>query len=213
MPKDYKHRVPGYRQAQRRRKRGWLAAGVAAVCLAAGGGAYVILSKHAETAAVIPSPETKPGQAQSGRAGNETEAGNLETPIPTAGKKPNPPRFTFYKILSEKEEIIPEAEIRTIKREEKQGKSPPGGGYVVQAGSYRSRADAEKMRADLIKLKVKARLESVKIENVEWFRVKVGPYDNLAEADRLRSILKKNGIDSVVQKMTPRLSPAPAAKR
>lgn len=213
MPKDYKHRVPGYRQARRRRKRGWLVAGIAAVCLAAGGGAYVVLSKHAETASVSPSPETKPGQAESGQAGNNTEARNLETPAPTAGKKANPPRFTFYKILSEKEEIIPEAEIRTIKREEEQGKSPPGGGYIVQAGSYRSRADAEKMRTDLIKLKVKARLESVKIENVEWFRVKVGPYDNLAEADRLRSILKKNGIDSVVQKMTPRLSPAPAAKR
>jgi cell division protein FtsN len=213
MPKDYKHRVPGYRQARRRRKRSWLVAGIAAACLAAGGGAYVVLSKPAGTPAVIPSPETKPGRTQSVQAGTNPGAGSLETPAATAGKKASPPRFTFYKILSEKEEIIPEAEIRTIKREEEQGKSPPGGGYIVQAGSYRSRADAEKMRTDLIKLKVKARLESIKIENVEWFRVKVGPYDHLAEADRLRSILKKNGIDSVVQKMTPRLFPAPAAKR
>ncbi|MEW6037289.1 MAG: SPOR domain-containing protein [Pseudomonadota bacterium] len=212
MPKDYKHRVPGYRQARRRQKRGWLAAGVAAACLAAGGGTYVILSRHAETAAVVPPPEAKAGQAQSEQTANKTEAKSLETPVPTPGKKANPPRFTFYKILSEKEEIIPEAEIRTIKREEEQGKSPPGGGYIVQAGSYRSRADAEKMRADLIRLKVKARLESVKIENVEWFRVKVGPYDSLADADRLRSFLKKNGIDSVVQKMTPPKSPPPAAK-
>ena len=202
MFKDYKHRVPGYRQARRRQKRGWLLVGFAAACLAAGGGTYLILSEQAKTTGAVPSPETQPGQAQSGPTGNETEAKGQETPAPTAGQKANPPRFTFYKILSEKEEIIPEAEIRTIKREEKQGKSPPGGGYIVQAGSYRSRADAERMRADLTKLKVKARLESVKIENVEWFRVKVGPYDSLAEADRQRSILKKNGIDSVVQKLS-----------
>ncbi|QXP86510.1 SPOR domain-containing protein [Methylococcus capsulatus] len=212
MPKDYKHRVPGYRQARRRGKRGWLAAGIVVVCLAAGAGTYVILSRQAETATVNPTPEAPPQPAPAVPTGTGTEARRLETPAPTAVKKATPPRFTFYKILSEKEEIIPEAEIRTIKREEEQGRSPPGGGYIVQAGSYRSRPDAEKMRAELAKLKVKARLERVKIENVEWFRVKIGPYENLAEADRLRTILKKNGIDSVVQKMTPRQSPAPAAK-
>lgn len=213
MPKDYKHRIPAYRRARHRRKRGWLALGITAVCLAAGGGAYVILSQQAETATATPPLQTKPNPAPAGPTGTETEARSLETPLPTAGNKVTPPRFTFYKILSEKEEIIPEAEIRTIKREEEQGKSPPGGGYIVQAGSYRSRSDAEKIRSELLKLRVKARLERVKIENVEWFRVKIGPYGSLAEADRLRLILKKNGIDSVVQKMTPRHSPPPAAKR
>ncbi|MDD2767488.1 MAG: SPOR domain-containing protein [Methylococcus sp.] len=206
MPKDYKHRIPGYRQTRRRRKRGWLLAGFAAVCLAAGGGTYVILAKQKETPAATPPPETKSGNGETGHPNGKTEE-------PAAhAKKASPPRFAFYKILSEKEEIIPEAEIRTIKREEEQGTSPPGGGYIVQAGSYRSRADAEKMRVDLVKIKVKARLESVKIESVEWFRVKIGPYDNLADADRLRSILKKNGIDSVVQKTAPRTSPPPATK-
>ncbi|WP_228719978.1 SPOR domain-containing protein [Methylococcus geothermalis] len=186
-------------------------AGFAAACLAAGGGTYFILAKQAGTDVKVSPPETRPAPGQSRQTGDTSEAKSQETPAPSPGKKTNPPRFTFYKILSEKEEIIPEAEIRTIKREEEQGKSPPGGGYIVQAGSYRSRADAEKMRTDLIKLKVKARLESVRIENVEWFRVKVGPYDSLADADRLRSFLKKNGIDSVVQKMTPRATP-PATK-
>lgn len=214
MPKDYKHRVPGYRHPQRRRGRGRIIAGIAVLCLAAGAGAYVVLLGVPGVAVTGHNAEADPGKqpgdqetvgglagAEHGGGKEKTNEPGTKTAAPTS--KPSQPRFTFYKILSEKEEIIPEAEIRTIKREEQRGKQPPGGGYMIQAGSFRARADAEKLRSDLDRLKVKARLESVKIENVEWFRVKIGAYDTLADADRLRTFLRKNGIDSVVQKANP----------
>lgn len=131
---------------------------------------------------------------------------------PSSPPKPIEPRFTFYKILPEKEVILPESEIRTIKREEKQGKAVPGVGYTVQVGSFRTREEAERLLAELGKIKIKAKLEGVKIEDVTWFRVKIGIYQNLSEADRMRVFLRKHGFDSVVQKSSPPRSQGKAAK-
>ncbi|HWP01364.1 MAG TPA: SPOR domain-containing protein, partial [Methylococcus sp.] len=141
----------------------------------------------------------------------ETKAGR---PADTLSSPPKPvePRFTFYKILPEREVILPESEIRTIKREEKQGKIVPGVGYTVQVGSFRSREEAERLLAELGKIKIKAKLEGVKIEETTWFRVKIGTYQNLSEADRMRAYLRKHGFDSVVQKSSPPRSQGKATK-
>lgn len=121
-----------------------------------------------------------------------------------AVSKPVEPRFSFYKILPEKEVIIPESEIRNMKQEEKQGTKPAGTSYLIQAGSFANLEDAEKLKAQLSHLKVKSKIESVRIENVEWHRVKIGPFTSLVDADRTRLYLRSNGIDSVVQKAASR---------
>lgn len=145
------------------------------------------------------------GKRADAKAGNPAE-------VPFSPPKPVEPRFTFYKILPEKEVILPESEIRTIKREEKQGKIVPGVGYTVQVGSFRTREEAERLLAELGKIKIKAKLEGVKIEEVTWFRVKIGTYQNLSEADRMRAYLRKYGFDSVVQKSGPPRSQGKVAK-
>jgi cell division protein FtsN len=40
----------------------------------------------------------------------------------------------------------------------------------------------------------------IKIENATWYRVKIGPYGTLADADKVRQYLRGNKIDSIVQK-------------
>jgi cell division protein FtsN len=124
------------------------------------------------------------------------------TATPTSPPTPTPaePRFSFYQILPEKEVIIPENEIHNIKRDENLGNAPKTEQYQIQVGSYQNAADAEKLKTQISQLKVKSRIEVVRVDNVDWHRVKIGPFDKLVEADKVRAYLRSNKIDSVVQK-------------
>jgi len=152
--------------------------------------------------AAAPSPDAgKTGRPQEERKQNPDKEKTGKTPEQKPQPaKPREPRFTFYKILPEKEVIIPESEIKTIKREESQGSKPTVALYLVQAGSFDNLQSAEQLRADLAKIKVKAKIEMIEIENSAWYRVKIGPYATLADADKVRAYLRKKDIDSVVQK-------------
>lgn len=213
---DYKHRIPGYNPRPKRRKSRtglWISLAVAAV-VAAGAVAWALLRhgsdaddpKPQEPQAAIsqlPAPQpkssAKPQEVKGGKSdakGNSKQSPE-EKPKTTALPEP---RFTFYKILPEKESIIPESEIKNLKHEESLGKKTPAIQYTLQAGSFANVQDAEKLKARLSSLKIKSHIENVKIENATWNRVKIGPFTSLAAADGVRSILRGNQIDSVVQK-------------
>lgn len=113
------------------------------------------------------------------------------------------PRFTFYKILPEKEVLVSETEIQSRKRDEKAGKGETAASYVIQAGSFQTRDQAEKLKARLADAKVNSKMEQVMIENASWYRVKVGPYRSLVDAERMRAYLRKHDIDSVLQQAKP----------
>lgn len=203
---DYKHRVPGNRNRKpRRRDHTGLIAGVLVAITTAAVAIWLLSGREAAKPAAettqLPPPTAKTPSAPT--KGSPLAAG-APAPAPSqAPAKPVEPRFTFYKILPEKEVIIAEHEIKTLKREESLGKKPPEGGqYLVQAGSFTRLEDAEKLRTKLSQLKVKAKIESVRIDNADWHRVKVGPFDTLVNADRVRVYLRGNKIDSVVQKST-----------
>lgn len=209
MAKDYKDRIPAYR---RRKRRGglawaWMGGAVAGlVGLVAVGIHFFSGSAPTETqnggtpsdtlALPIPSPHgVKPGETGKPTAPNP----NGKPPQPPEASPSQEPRFSFYKILPEKEVIIPENEIKTLKREESLGQKPQAV-YTVQAGSFTKQQDAERLKAQLAQLKVKAKLEMIKLENTAWYRVKLGPYASLADADKVRQYLRGSGIDSIVQK-------------
>lgn len=121
-----------------------------------------------------------------------------------AKPKPPEPRFSFYELLPEKEILIQENEIRALKREEVQGKSAGvSGSYILQAGSFPTEQEAAQLKERLQQLKVKARMEVVLIEGSRWYRVKIGPYSSLLDADKMRLYLRRNEIDTVVQKDIP----------
>lgn len=147
-----------------------------------------------------------PATAESAPKDDRKKAGDAED-LTTAADPVAPPvepRFTFYKILPEKEVIIPESEIKALKRDEGLGSSAKPEPYQIQVGSYNSQAEAERIKAKLSQLKVKSKIENVKIENTQWFRVKIGPFDKLADADKVRDYLKTNQMPTVVQRSTGR---------
>jgi len=120
------------------------------------------------------------------------------TAEPKAGAaKKREPRFTFYTLLPEKEVVVPEGEVRTLRREEHLGRAPRGE-YFIQAGSFRRMADADRLKARLALLGVESRIERAEVKGAVWYRVRLGPFASMTEVERVRSRLRKHRIDSVV---------------
>lgn len=232
MPRDYKHRVPGtLRRSGRRRRNAWYWALPAVLAGAAAIAVFKFSADEEPAAEPTPSASTEtpanvagPGSSQDAKEPNvsadskkemaaiavkDKKARDAKQKKPASTEKvpvvemPEP-RFTFYKILPEKEVIVSESEIRHLAREEKSGKGEGGaGGYLIQAGSFRTQEEAEKMKAQLAAAKVKARMEKVIIDNATWYRVKIGPYKSLMDAEKTRAYLRKNKVDSVLQQTKP----------
>ncbi|SDS90272.1 SPOR domain-containing protein [Pseudomonas oryzae] len=71
--------------------------------------------------------------------------------------------------------------------------------FVLQAGSFASREQAESTRARLILLGQDARIESGKVGDKTWHRVVVGPFASRPQADAAQKQLSAGGVSSVVQ--------------
>lgn len=75
------------------------------------------------------------------------------------------------------------------------------GNYLLQAGSFRSAPDADKVRANIILLGLPARVESIKNDKGETFyRVYVGSFDTLDAMKNAQATLSKNKINAVTVK-------------
>ena len=112
------------------------------------------------------------------------------------------PRFDFYTLLPEQTidvEVDP-AEV-TAPRE---GASPTGEVYLLQAGSFRQREDADRRRAELLLLGLQPDIEETSGDNGRWFRVYLGPFDSRSAMSRARSLTAGQDIDTLVLKRDPR---------
>lgn len=215
---DYKNRIPGYRpprQPKKKDRTGLWATVAVLVGLAVVAAGFVFAGRNKESSpATTPAATSQPDKTVTSQPlPNPTDKPKVKpdepkeavstapaTATPPAPFKPVEPRFTFYKILPEQEAIITENEIKALKKEEGKTKKGNTGHYNLGAGSYPNAQDADKLKAKLSSLKVKSHVESVKIDNTTWNRVKIGPFKSVADADKVRTYLKDKGLDSVVQK-------------
>ncbi len=119
---------------------------------------------------------------------------------PAAESKTPKPRFDFYKLLQESEQIVPATE--TIGDAEKAADNPASNiEYILQVGSFPNQTEADKLRAQLILLNLDAHIESVEIHKGEiWHRVVVGPFDSQEKLATARSSLVANQYTALVLK-------------
>jgi cell division protein FtsN len=118
---------------------------------------------------------------------------------PTSLPPPPKPRFDFYNLLPEMEVIVPDEDIQGTRMPEgvKQVEKP--GTYLLQAGSFRNRKQAEQLRAKLALLGLETSIQSVSVDSRQaWHRVRVGPFKNLNDLNEARAQLKKNGVDAIL---------------
>lgn len=116
------------------------------------------------------------------------------------------PRFDFYTILPELEVFIPESEIKTDSKTNTAPKQPVpaisgGKQYLLQAGSFRNKDDAERLKANLALLGVESAIQSVSIKNDTWHRVRIGPFSNTNRLHDTLETLKDNKIHAMTMEL------------
>jgi len=107
-------------------------------------------------------------------------------PLPVAQEEPHPSaRFDFYDMLPQFEVVIPEVDTAAIPDARATAVEEPGS-YVLQAGSFRALADADRMQANLALLGIESRVQRVAIDDDIYHRVRVGPTEDLENLNQIR---------------------------
>ena len=139
------------------------------------------------------------------------EEGAASSPVPQA-KSTARPRFDFYTILPEMEVVIPEepeasgtpSRPAPVAAPAAAVTPPPAakaGGYILQAGSFRSATDADGLKAQLALLGYQASVQTVTINQDTYHRVRVGPYADRVSADAARERLRANAVATMLLRL------------
>lgn len=118
---------------------------------------------------------------------------------PRATPKPAPPEkdYGFYDLLPNSEVVVPKDD-RDASADRRPAPIQTPGAYVVQAGSFRSFAEADKVKARLALLGIHAQIQNIAVDGQAWHRVRIGPIEDLAELDRVRRKLRTADIEERV---------------
>jgi cell division protein FtsN len=103
-------------------------------------------------------------------------------------------QLEFYDMASTFEVVVAPPDSRTRRDQPAAAITTPGA-YVIQAGSSRNRAGAERDRDRLVKLGIDATLQRVTIDETEWHRVIIGPLRDLSKLNDTREALRMAQIN------------------
>jgi len=107
-------------------------------------------------------------------------------------------KYDFYQMLPNFEVVVPEKD-KDVKRDlPAAAKIERPGIYVLQAGTYRKEADANRVRAQLALQGIEAKVQRVAVDADVWHRVRIGPISNLDELNKLRRQLQAADVDALV---------------
>jgi cell division septation protein DedD len=144
-------------------------------------------------------------------AKDSPRGGRNELQAPAASEKP---RFDFYKILPGGEEPKTSAtragdkpperatDRATVDASKTAEPAPKAGDrFWLQAGAFASEADAENLKARLALSGWEATMQSVaQPDKTIRYRIRLGPYDNAEELNRVKAELGSRGFDAAVIK-------------
>lgn len=134
------------------------------------------------------------GGVDSGASTNQS-AGKKEVPKPARQvKSSSETQFDFFTLLPEREVIVPEEQPRDEPADAEQYH------YILQAGSFKTNADADRRRAELLLLGLEAKIEAVQANGDTWHRVYVGPFTSRSKLSKARSTLISEGIETLLLK-------------
>jgi len=164
-------------------------------------GMFIGLAIALAVAVVIkgsPSPflERKPEPAVGDKA-SLTPENPAEKPVEGKAKAAEKPRFDFYTILPGIEEPVSEKDIK-----QQDSESAAKSQYYLQAGAFQSEGEADNLKAKLALMGVEAIIQTVTVPDKGiWHRVRVGPYYNVDDLNRMRTTLTQNGVSTSLVKV------------
>lgn len=133
-------------------------------------------------------------QKASARTEAETAAATTDGVKSAAEPAPADNRFDFYEILPQFEVVVPQADSRTPPKVRPRPVEEPGS-YLLQAGSFKAAADAERLRANLALLGLESHIQQVTIDDNVFNRVRIGPIEDLARVNQTMRQLRDSGIE------------------
>jgi cell division protein FtsN len=107
-------------------------------------------------------------------------------------------QYDYYEMLPKFEVVIPEQDGRVSGSSASPATVEKPGAYILQAGSFRNHADADRVRALIAMQGVESTIQKVTIDKDTWHRVRVGPITNLQTLEETRSKLRQARIDALV---------------
>ncbi|WP_417516641.1 SPOR domain-containing protein [Marinobacter sp.] len=123
----------------------------------------------------------KPVQQPSGKTTKQVE------------KKPG---FRFYEMLPESEVIPPKVDAYTP------GPAKQDFDYLVQSGSFRSKEDAERQRAQIAFQGLRAVVQRIELDSGSvWYRVNVGPFTSRSQMSSAIDKLVSINIQPLIRKI------------
>ncbi len=138
-----------------------------------------------------------PGAKIAAKTDKKKPRGGDAADADTGAPDDSPKSYAFYDMLPKFEVVVPEKD-KEVRPDTRAVPETRGGTYVLQAGSYKNFADADRVRAKLALQGVESRVQKVSVDNDTWHRIRIGPISNLNELNRLRSILRKADVDVLV---------------
>lgn len=137
----------------------------------------------------------KPATTASAKAAPATSGEAAASGGKPAGQEP---RFEFYTLLPN-QEVMPGSKPAPAQPAAKPEEAGPA--FLLQAGSFKSEAEADKRRAAILLLGLPVKIVKVPARAGEsWYRVVVGPFKGKDAASSARASLKGSGVESLVIK-------------
>lgn len=144
-----------------------------------------------------PAPPEAAKGAEKAAKGKDTER---------AAKPADRPRFEFYQILpGDKEVTEREARSATARPGSSPASPKPHSGevYWLQAGAFSEEREADNLRARIALTGLEAQVRAVSIpDKGTLYRVRLGPYQSLDNANRIKSTLSQNGVGTAIIRTT-----------
>lgn len=129
-------------------------------------------------------------------------------------------QFDFYKVLPEKEVVIPNAELSAMAKAEQQKaaaannasvstptaaganetSSSSNGSYVLQVGAYPDSGAADAKKAELALHGFTAHVQAINLDGKTWNRVRLGPFATATELQAMQKRLQAAGFQAMPMK-------------
>ena len=111
----------------------------------------------------------------------------LELDVPVAAPREAAP--THQQVLPRIEQAQPEQQQQAVNNQ---------GSYMFQLGAYRNRNQAVQMQQRAKQNGMNTRVESAQVNGQTWYRVRLGPTDNLQIVNRWKQRLNSMGINPMM---------------
>jgi len=111
-------------------------------------------------------------------------------------ERPAKPKLDFYTILPG-ETVLPDPR-RGEKKPPRQESAEKGVSYILQAAAFTGSADADRLKAKLVLNGLEPHIEKITVgDKGTYYRVRLGPYDNLNALDAANGKLETLGIRAI----------------